>query len=182
MVSPKNEGETTMKNEKLVIGNMKLVHAVINRLFPAYRTDDDVIAEGLLGLVKAANTFDEDSSVAFSTYAFCAIRNEIISYLRRERRFADVLSLDEPIGEDGEGNVVTLADTIASEDAVGCLEHTSDLDKVFSHLKERDKIIVVLKLRGLSNKEIAEKVHTGVPNVRRVLRAVHEKMRDIMGD
>lgn len=171
-----------MKNEKLVTNNVSLVHSVINRLFPAYRGDDDVIAEGLLGLVKAANAFDEDASVAFSTYAFCLIRNEIINYLRRERRFDDVLSLDEPIGDDGEGNEVTLGDTIASEDSVCSIENTSELDKIFSTLRERDKIIVVLKLRGLSSKEIAEKVHTGVPNVRRVLRAVHDKMKIALGD
>lgn len=171
-----------MKNDKLVTDNLKLVHAVINRLFPAYRGDEDVIEEGTLGLVKAAHAFDEDSSVAFSTYAFCTIRNEIISYLRRERRFEGILSLDEPIGEDGEGNEVTLGDTIANEEAEDNMEQNSDLETVFSTLKERDKIIVVLKLRGLSTKEIAEKVNTGVPNVRRVLRVVREKMKIAMGD
>ena len=171
-----------MKNEKLVLDNMKLVHAVINRLFPTYRGNEDVIAEGTLGLVKAATAFNEDSTVAFSTYAFCAIRNEIVSYLRRERRFDDLVSLDAPIGDDGEGNEVTLGDTIASEDTVDCFDHPSSLEKVFYRLKERDKVIVVLKLRGLSNKEIAEKVKTGEANVRRVLRAVHSKMIEVMED
>lgn len=171
-----------MKNEKLVIDNVKLVHSVINRLFPSYRGDDDIISEGLVGLVKAANAFDEDASVAFSTFAFCSIRNEIVDYLRRERRHADVISLDEPVGEDGEGNEVTLGDTIASEDSVVSVETNSDLDKVFSTLSERDKVIVVLTLRGYSPSEIAEKVNTGAPNVRRVLRRVRAKMSDIMGD
>lgn len=171
-----------MKNEKLVTENVKLVHSVINRLFPSHRGNEDVVAEGLLGLVKAANAFDRDASVAFSTFAFCAIRNEIINYLRRERLHVDVISLDEPLGDDGEGNEVTLGDTIASEDSVDSIETTSDLDKVFSTLSERDKVIVVLTLRGYSPTEIAEKVHTGAPNVRRVLRGVRAKMSKIMGD
>ena len=171
-----------MKNEKLVTNNIKLVHSVINRLFPSYRGDEDVVSEGLRGLVKAANAFDEDASVAFSTYAFCAIRNEIINYLRAERLYVDMLSLDAPLGDDGEGNEVTLGDTIATEDSVSSIETNSDLDKVFSTLSERDKVIVVLTLRGLTPKEIAEKVHTGAPNVRRVLRKVRETMSDIMGE
>lgn len=171
-----------MKNEKLVIENVKLVHSVINRLFPTYRGNDDIVSEGLIGLVKAANAFDEDASVAFSTFAFCSIRNEIVDYLRRERRHADVISLDEPVGDDGEGDEVTLGDTIASEDSVVSVETNSDLDKVFSTLSERDKVIVVLTLRGYSPTEIAEKVNTGAPNVRRVLRRVRAKMSDIMGD
>ena len=171
-----------MKNDSLVTDNMKLVHTVINKLFPAYRGNEDVFEEGTLGLVKAANSFDEEAGVAFSTYAFCLIRNEIISYLRRERRYDDVLSLDEPIGDDGEGNAVCLGDTIASEDSVICLDDSSELDSVFSKLKERDKLIVVLKLRGFSTYEIAEKVKTGEPNVRRVLRAVYDKMKGVMGD
>lgn len=171
-----------MKNEKLVIENTKLVHAVINRLFPAYRGNDDVISEGLVGLVKAANAFSEDSTVAFSTYAFCAIRNEIIDYLRRERRYDDIISLDAPIDEDSDGNEVTLADTLASEDTVEIKDHPSELDRVFASLKERDKLIIVLKLRGLNTREIAKKVKTGVPNVRRVLREVHDKMRSAIGE
>ena len=171
-----------MKNENLVTDNLKLVHSVINRLFPTYRGNEDVVEEGMLGLVKAARAFDDDATVAFSTFAFCAIRNEIVDYLRRERRFDDVISLDEPVGDDGEGNEVTLGDTLASEDSVVGVEYSSELDKVFSTLKERDKVIVVLKLRGLSANEIAEKVHTGAPNVRRVLRSVREKMRCAMGD
>lgn len=171
-----------MTNVNLVTDNMKLVHAVINRLFPAYRGDEDVVAEGLLGLVKAANAFDKDSTVAFSTYAFCSIRNEIISYLRRERRFVDIASLDEPMGDDGEGNTVTLGDTIASEDTIGCLEHHPDIDKVFASLKEKHKIIIVLKLKGLSSREIGERVGTSEANVRRILRAVHDKMRCALGE
>lgn len=171
-----------MKNEKLVIDNVKLVHSVINKLFPAHRGNEDVVAEGLLGLVKAANAFDRDASVAFSTFAFCMIRNEIVDYLRRERRHDDVISLDEPLGDDGEGNEVTLADTIASEDSVVGVETTSDLDNVFADLNERDKVIVVLTLKGYSPTEIAEKVNTGAPNVRRVLRRVRAKMNDVMGD
>ena len=171
-----------MKNENLVTDNVKLVHSVINRLFPAYRGDEDVVEEGMLGLVKAARAFDDDATVAFSTYAFCIIRNEIVNYLRRERRFYDVVSLDEPIGDDGDGHEVTLGDTIASEDPVVGVECSSELDEVFSTLKERDKIILVLKLRGLSPKEIAKQVNTGEANVRRVLRSVREKMKDAMGD
>lgn len=171
-----------MKNERLVTDNVKLVHSVINRLFPAHRGNDDVIAEGMLGLVKAANAFDKDASVAFSTYAFCIIRNEIVNYLRRERQFDDVMSLDEPLGDDGEGNEVTLGDTIASEDSIESLGTTSALDRVFSTLSERDKVIVVLTLRGYMPSEIAEKVGTGTPNVRRVLRNVRDKMSSAMGD
>ena len=171
-----------MKNEALVTNNIKLVHSVINRLFPSYRGDEDVMSEGLRGLVKAANAFDEDASVAFSTYAFCSIRNEIINYLRAERRFDDVLSLDAPLGDDGDGNEVTLGDTIASEDSVSGIETSSDLDKIFSKLSEKDKVVVVLTLRGYSPSEIAEKVNTGAPNVRRILRKVRAEMSNVLGD
>ena len=169
-----------MKNEKLVTENVNLVHSVINRLFPAHRGNEDVISEGMMGLVKAANAFDEDASVAFSTYAFCLIRNEIVSYLRQERRFNDMLSLDEPIGEDDEGNAVLLGDTIACEDTIDNIDYASELDDIFCKLKDRDKLIVLFKLKGLSNEEIAEKVHTGVPNVRRILRSIRKKVNITM--
>ena len=169
-----------MNNEKLITDNLKLVHTVINRLFPSYRGDEDIVEEGMLGLVKAANAFTEDSSVAFSTYAFCLIRNEIINYLRRERRHTDVISLDEPIGDDGEGNAVTLGDTLASEDTIECVENPEYFDHVFTSLKEKEKVIVMLKLRGYSAEETAKKVNTSASNVWRVLRKVRDKISNAM--
>lgn len=171
-----------MTNEKLVTDNMKLVHAVINRLFPTYRGDEDVIGEGMLALVKAAHSFEKDSTVAFSTYAFCVIRNEIINYIRRERRYDSLLSLDEPLGDDGEGNEVTLGDTLASDDTAEYVEPNPAFEKVFTTLKERDKLIVVLRLRGYSYKEVAEKVSTSEANVRRVLRRIGRLINNEAGD
>lgn len=171
-----------MTHDDLILNNMNLVHSVVNRFFPTYRGNEDIVEEGMLGLVKAANAFDEDSTVAFSTYAFCAIRNEIISYLRRERKYDDLLSLDEPIGDDGEGGEVTLGDTLASTDTIGIYSCSDELDSVFSELSERDKLIVISKLRGLSVKEIAKKVKTGEANVYKVLRNVYRKMKTAIGE
>lgn len=74
---------------------------------------DDIISSGLLGLVKAANTFDSERGTKFSTYAALCIQNEMLMYMRKVRRyFGKEISLEEPVSTDETGMVLTIADTI----------------------------------------------------------------------
>lgn len=69
----------------IVLDNIGLVHRIARDCCP-YRNDrDDLIQEGMLGLLEAARRFDPSRQVAFSTYAYYWIRNRILTALREER-------------------------------------------------------------------------------------------------
>lgn len=46
---------------------------------------EDIISEGMLGLCKAAHTFDESRGVRFSTYAAMCIRNAMLMFIRKTK-------------------------------------------------------------------------------------------------
>ncbi|MHA6327050.1 sigma-70 family RNA polymerase sigma factor [Roseivivax sp. CAU 1753] len=46
---------------------------------------EDLVAEGMVGLIRAADKFDTARGVRFSTYAAWWIRNEVFSAIKRER-------------------------------------------------------------------------------------------------
>lgn len=73
-----------MTTDNLVESNLKLVHMVCQRFKNRGREYDDLFQVGCLGLLKAANRFDESLNFKFSTYAVNMIIGEIRTYLRDE--------------------------------------------------------------------------------------------------
>ena len=77
---------------------------------------EDIISEGMLGLCKAAHTFDESRGVRFSTYAAMCIRNAMLMFIRKTKKhFQREVSLYETVGRDADGKELTLADIIEDE-------------------------------------------------------------------
>lgn len=69
--------ERNEKKQKLISENLGLVHSCANK-FRGRGTDyDDLFQAGCIGLVKAADNFDESRGFAFSTYAVPVILGEI---------------------------------------------------------------------------------------------------------
>ena len=66
-----------MRCEELICDNLGLVHACANRFRNKGIEYDDLFSAGCLGLVKAADGFDESRGFAFSTYAVPAILGEM---------------------------------------------------------------------------------------------------------
>ena len=66
-----------MRREELICDNLGLVHACANRFRSKGIEYDDLFSAGCLGLVKAADGFDESRGFAFSTYAVPAILGEM---------------------------------------------------------------------------------------------------------
>lgn len=67
----------TEKREKLIGENYGLVHACANKLRGKGIDYDDLFQAGCIGLIKAADNFDEERGFAFSTYAVPVILGEI---------------------------------------------------------------------------------------------------------
>jgi RNA polymerase sigma factor for flagellar operon FliA len=73
------------RTEALVRSGIPLVHyavAEIAHRLPSHVSRDDLISAGLLGLVQAANTYDETRGVRFDRYAAVRIRGALLDELR----------------------------------------------------------------------------------------------------
>lgn len=71
--------------EQLITDNVDLVHYIAGRVainLPQTVDRDDLISAGLMGLVKAADRFDEERGIKFRTYASTVVRGEIMESLR----------------------------------------------------------------------------------------------------
>ena len=88
--------------EKLITENMKLVYYLVNRYYPTYFHDEDLIQIGMVGLCLAADRWDSTKS-KFTTFASRVILNEIKKEFRHRNRQINTVSLDAMnVGEDCE--------------------------------------------------------------------------------
>lgn len=103
-------GDLTARN-LLITHNIKLVLSIVmskyeNSCFEA----EDLVSIGMIGLIKAVDTFDINRLYYFSTYAARCINNEILLFLRNKRK--EAVSLYETIGVYSDGRKITLMDII----------------------------------------------------------------------
>ena len=105
--------------QSLITHNLRLVsHIARKYTVPGYGPDD-LISIGVIGLIKAVGSYKPDSGTSLGTYAARCIANEILMTLRASRKRQGDVSLQDPIGTDGEGNDVTYMDILGTEpDAV----------------------------------------------------------------
>lgn len=98
----------------LIEHNLRLV-AHIAKKYGDENTMDDLISIGSIGLIKGINTFNKSKSTKLSAYISRCIENEVLMYLRSNKKRMGDVSLDECIGVDKEGNNMTYSDILPAD-------------------------------------------------------------------
>lgn len=98
--------------EPLIVHNLRLVVYIAKKFETPNANAEDLISIGTIGLIKAVNTFSPEKNIKLATYASRCIENEILMYIRNNKKRKDTISLYAPIGEDKDGNEIKLCDVI----------------------------------------------------------------------
>ena len=153
-----------MNRQKLIEDNINLVYFVINQNFPRYRTDEDLVQVGMMGLCQAANAWDEDKGI-FSSFAVRGIYNAICKEFRCRNQQKFTYSLDYNYS-DSEDECVSLGDILVGDLDVDWV----DTDGLYDLLTEKERVIVDMRLKGLTLREISKEVGVSQQNIRKHLR------------
>ena len=154
--------DSELAKQKLIEHNLRLVVYVAKK-FPSADVDvEDLISIGSLGLIKAINSYKADKNIKIATYASKCIENEILMYLRKISKQKQVVSLDEPLNVDSEGNELVLFDLLPSGNACPqeSMEKSTEkqiLWKVINKLNQREKEIMVLRFGLSGGEELTQK-------------------------
>lgn len=165
-----------MKKDDLIIENMKLVYYLISKYYPTFIGDEDLQQVGMLGLCKAANTWNEEKS-KFSTYASKCILNEINFEFKRRKKHNGVLLLDKELGVE-DGAMKTFGDLIVGEDDVGFVDYKGFLATLF----DRQKDVLELSERGFDTEDIADMLDVSTQSVNASKRQIKLKWRKYNGN
>ncbi len=152
--------------EKLIVHNLRLVVYIAKKFENSGVGIDDLISIGTIGLIKAVNTFSPEKNIKLATYASRCIENEILMYLRKIASQKMVVSLDEPLNTDWDGNELMLADVLGSDGDEISREIEEDDEKriliqVIDALPMREKEIIEMRFglgerEELTQKEVAD--------------------------
>lgn len=80
-------------------------------------TYDELVSAGNEGLIKAINKFDyeERDIQGFSTYISVAIENAMKYELRKYHKHSHVLSFEQPLGQNKDGDELTIEDIVGTD-------------------------------------------------------------------
>lgn len=188
-VKLKEDGDNLAK-EKLIEHNLRLVVFLAKKYENTGVDLEDLVSIGSIGLIKGINTFSSNKNIKLATYASRCIDNEILMYLRKNKKLKSEVSIDQALSLDGEGNELHLEDIIGTDkDLIPRNIEESDDKKIILNeilnLKPRDKEIMVLRYGLLGSdeftqKEVAEKLGISQSYISRIEKKVIRRIKGLI--
>lgn len=171
----------------LVEHNLRLVAHIVKKYYSSANDYDDLISVGVVGLIKAINTFDFSKAKRLSSYASTCIQNEILMLFRNSRKNQQEISLSEAVDTDKDGNNLVLMDLISvNDDIVDRLDIKFKSERLGKYINEvldnREKTVIALRygLNGMEEKtqrEIADMLNISRSYVSRIETKALTKLR-----
>lgn len=123
----------------LIEHNLRLVVHIAKKYTANEQELEDYTSIGIIGLIKAIDSFKENKGYKISTYASRCIENEILMYIRASKKQKSEVSINQVIGTDKDGNDMELLDILEQEDVdtVDSIYNKTLLNDVRKFLNEK---------------------------------------------
>lgn len=180
------EGSEFAKN-KLIEHNLRLVVYLAKRYEGTGYDLEDLVSIGTIGLIKGITTYKPDKNIKLATYASRCIDNEILMFLRKNKRRKKELSLEDNLSYDAEGNELHLEDVLGTDKDVVTKGLDDELNYSLLHqelekLNERDKKIIILRYglfghNEMTQKDVADHLKISQSYISRIEKKVIKKLK-----
>ena len=188
-VRKSNLGDINARN-KLIEHNLRLVVYLSKKYDNTMYDLEELVSIGTLGLIKAIKTYKLDKNIKLATYASRCIDNEILMFLRKNKKRMSEVSFEDSINFDSEGNELHIEDVFGTEDDIveKMVEDKDDkklLINFINNLNERDKKIIEQRYglfgkNELTQKQLADKLDISQSYISRIEKKVIRKLKSLM--
>ncbi len=179
-------GDMEARN-KLIEHNLRLVVFLAKKYENTGYEIEDLVSIGSIGLIKGINTYKVDKNIKLATYVSRCISNEILMFLRKNKRRKTEISLEDTLNFDAEGNTLSLEDILGTDEDIVATSYEKMMDKRFlekelNNLNDREKLIMSLRY-GLNNKkeytqkEVAEMLGISQSYISRIEKKIISRIR-----
>ena len=176
--------------DKLIEHNLRLV-VFLAKKYENTRVDlEDLVSIGTIGLIKGIKTFSSDKNIKLATYASRCIDNEILMYLRKNKKVKTEISFDESLSFDSDGNELKLEDILGTDPDIVTknLERETERKLVMEEinkLNDRDKEIIVLRYglngkKDMTQKEVADMLGISQSYISRIEKKVIKRLKNLV--
>ena len=189
LVRKSNVGDLKARN-KLIEHNLRLVVFLAKKYDNTIYDLEDLVSIGTIGLIKGINTYKLDKNIKLATYVSRCIDNEILMFLRKNKKRLNEISLEDSINFDAEGNELKLEDVFGTEEdiiekEIQIKDDKKLLESEVKNLSDRDKNIIeerygLFGKKELTQKELALKLDISQSYISRIEKKVIKKLKSIM--
>ncbi len=142
--------------------HLPLIKSIANKYAHLGVPIEDLIQEGLIGLLEAEKKFDETKGTKFSTYATFWIKKKILESIEKEKKSSlDSIKLTEE-------SVETKEDELKTSQHLKLPQNMPDIER---------KILLMLYEEQLTLKEIAQELKISRERVRQLKEKALRRMR-----
>lgn len=174
----------------LIEHNLRLV-VFLAKKYENTKVDlEDLVSIGTIGLIKGINTFSMDKNIKLATYASRCIDNEILMFLRKNKRVRGEVSFEDSLSYDADGNELHLEDVLGTEADIVTkgLEEDDNKKMMMAEIEKlnvRDREIMVLRygLNGhkeQTQKEVADLLGISQSYISRIEKKVIKRLKNIV--
>lgn len=167
-----------IQTEALIMQYTPLVESIASRYASSPLESDDLIQEGMIGLLAAINSYDRKKGAAFKTYASVCIDNSIQTALRKFSRQKDIPQ--QSIVEYQEEEFSQQNASLSAEEIFIAKESVSLLTNVLrENLSDFENEVLRLHIVGCSYNEIAKRLCKTPKAVDNALQRIRKKLTRI---
>ena len=174
----------------LIEHNLRLVVFLAKKYESTGYDLEDLVSIGSIGLIKGINTYKVDKNIKLATYASRCIANEILMFIRKNKKRKSEISLEDALNYDSEGNELHLEDVMGTDADIVADEFESKEEKQLltselRNLDSRDKEIMIMRY-GLYNtkeytqKEIADKLNISQSYISIIEKKVIKRLKSML--
>ena len=170
--------------DALILRYRRIVLACTRPFFLAGGDSEDLLQEGMIGLLSAMRQYDPQAGAAFRTYAETCVRRRVISAARSAARLKhsplnDGVSLEEILSEENQRVSLPVGRSFdrSPEDQLLAREREGDFISAYSrYLSDFERAILAHYLDGLSYGEIAVRTGRSVKSVDNAVQRIRKKL------
>lgn len=161
-----------MAEEYMLKKYAPMVRSEIRLLYLAGADSDDLMQEGMIGLIKAIREYDSKAGALFKTFATICVRNQVKTSITAASRKKHSM-LNNAISLEGQTEYASdnLEDAILEEESKK--EMYDIIDKVLSNYEKK---VVELYLTGLSYADMANELDKPVKSINNALIRIKKKL------
>ncbi len=189
LITKSKNGDIEARN-RLVEHNLRLVVFLAKKYESTGYDLEDLVSIGSIGLIKGIETYKIDKNIKLATYASRCIANEILMFVRKNKKRKTEVSLEDSLTYDAEGNELHLEDILGTDENIIFKEYSFKADKELLKkelvkLNDREKQIMTLRY-GLDNtdeytqKEVAEMLGISQSYISRIEKKIIKKLQLVM--
>lgn len=172
----------------VIKNNLRLVSKISKKFQNTDIEIEELIAIGSIGLIKAVDNYDIDRNIKFATFAARCIENEILMYLRKNKKTINTISLESEVTNIKTGDSFNLGELIKDDNAdtekpYSDYETNMIIYEILDTLEDRERKIIEMYFgfnldKPYTQKDIAKAMNISQSYVCRIVKKVIKKFKN----